>query len=118
MVPISLWDVSEVGIAEEMYRRITASQHRKRLAHDAQDGQDADASGFRFGGKKEAASVCRGCVSLWILNQSLLIINELALYDAKPIIANFSGPYGLSMAQFSVCGACGFVLTANSPITT
>ena len=40
---------------------LTASQHRKRLAHDAQDGQDADASRFRFGGKKEAAGVCRGC---------------------------------------------------------
>ena len=48
------------------------------------------------------------------MNQSLLIINELALYDAKPIIANFSGPYSLSMAQFGVRGACGFVLVGIS----
>jgi hypothetical protein len=56
-------------------------------------------------------------VSLWILNQSLLIINELALYDVKSIMANFSGPYSLSMAQFSVRGACGFVLADNPPGT-
>jgi hypothetical protein len=42
-------------------------------------------------------------VSLWILNQSLLIINELALYDAKPIIANFSGPYSLSITVARGC---------------
>jgi hypothetical protein len=28
-------------------------------------------------------------VSRWILNRSLLIINELALYDAKPIMGTF-----------------------------
>src|ERR1035438_4366160 len=41
--------------------RIVASQHRKRLAHDSQGWRGAGASRFRFGGKKEAAGVCRGC---------------------------------------------------------
>ena len=39
-----------VGLA-----RITASQHRKRLAQEAQFLADATARRFRFGGKKEAA---------------------------------------------------------------
>ena len=51
------------------------------------------------------------------MNQSLLIINELALYDVKPIIANFSNSYSLNMAQFSVRGAGGFVLADDTAIT-
>jgi len=62
----------------------------------------------------EGAGVCRpDAASLWILNQSLLIINELELYDANPRCRTYPA-HGLSMAQFSVRGACGFVLVAMS----
>ena len=47
---------------------------------------------FDLGVRREPQAFAADAMSLWILNQSLLIINELALYDAKPIIANFSGP--------------------------
>jgi hypothetical protein len=49
-------------------------------------------------------------VSLWIFNRSLLIINELLLYAAKPTQAILSGPWPQYMAQSSGRGACGFVL--------
>jgi hypothetical protein len=55
--------------------------------------------------RRKPQAFAADAVSLWILNQSPLIINGLALY-AKP---HFSGPYSLSMAQSSVHGACGFV---------
>jgi hypothetical protein len=37
------------------------ASNRKHLAHDAQDQRVVCARRFRFGGKKEAAGVCRGC---------------------------------------------------------
>jgi hypothetical protein len=63
--------------------------------------------------RRKPQAFAADAVSLWILNQSPLIINGLALY-AKP---HFSGPYSLSMAQSSVHGACGFVLTAKPEAT-
>ena len=56
--------------------RIAASQHRKRLAHDAQGGRGAGASRFRFGGKKEAGGVCRGCGESMEI-QSKLACNQI-----------------------------------------
>ena len=47
---------------------------------------------FDLEARRKPQAFAADAMSLWILNQSLLIINELALYDAKPIIANFSGP--------------------------
>jgi hypothetical protein len=39
---------------------MTVSQDRKRLAHDSEGWRGTGSSRFRFGGKKEAAGVCRG----------------------------------------------------------
>jgi hypothetical protein len=54
-------------------------------------------------------------VSLWRLNQSAPGINYLArsrtVEKAHP-----PSPYSSSMAQASVRGACGFVLTADSEV--
>src|ERR1035437_7586887 len=55
---------------------VTASQHRKRLARDAQGWRGAGASRFRFGGKKEAAGVCRGCGESMEI-QSKLACNQI-----------------------------------------
>ena len=63
--------------------------------------------------RRKPQAFAEDAVSLWILNRSPLIINELALYDAKPVTGNFSDPYRLSMAQFSVRGTCGFVLVGS-----
>ena len=72
---------------------------------------------------REALSICRtrrkpqafeaDAASLWILNQSLLIINELELYDAKPRLRTYPA-HKPQYGTISVRGACGFVLTAYS----
>jgi hypothetical protein len=49
---------------------MTVSQHRKRLAHDAQGRQGAGARRFRFGGKKEPQVFAMDAVSLWKFNQN------------------------------------------------
>jgi len=48
-------------------------------------------------------------VSLWILNQSLLIINELELYNAKPRLRTYPAHTASVWHNASVRGACGFV---------
>src|ERR1017187_9173701 len=90
--------------------RIVASQHRTRLAHDSQGWRGAGASRFRFGGKKEAAGVCRGCgESMEFQSQTADTERVITLLD-KADGAILSGPWPQYMAQCSVRGACGFVL--------
>ena len=61
---------------------MTVSQHRKRLAHDAQGRRGAGARRFRFGGKKEAAGVCRGSGEPMEI-QSELACNQLISLPMK-----------------------------------
>jgi|HubBroStandDraft_6_1064221.scaffolds.fasta_scaffold5470409_1 hypothetical protein len=64
--------------------------------------------GFDKETRRKAQAFAADALSLWIL-----IINELELYNAKPRLANLSGPYSLSMSRFSDRGACGFVQVAS-----
>jgi hypothetical protein len=58
--------------------RITVSQHQKRLARDAQGWRGSGARRFRFGGKKEAPGVCRGCgESIEIQSESACRCNQI-----------------------------------------
>src|ERR1039458_436375 len=70
------WSFFWCGSRRSRCGLITASQHRKRLEHDAQGGRGAGASRFRFGGKKEAAGVCRGCGESMEI-QSKLACNQI-----------------------------------------
>jgi hypothetical protein len=67
--------------------------------------------------RRKPQAFAADAVSLWIFNRSLLIINELLLYAAKPTQAILSGPWPQYMAQSSGRGACGFVLADNPPGT-
>jgi len=107
-----LWERPKPG-----WGRVTASQHRKRLAHDAQGGRGAGASRFRFGGKKEAAGVCRGCGEPMEIQSKLACNQQVSQGTTIAEETHSSNPYTSSMAQPSVRGACGFVLTGYTDIT-
>jgi len=66
---------------------------------------------FRLGDKKEAAGVCRGCGEpMESQSQTADTERVITLLD-KADDAILSGPWPQYMAQCSVRGACGFVLT-------
>ena len=62
--------------------RFTAGQHRKRLGASLEGASELLLRRFRFGRRKPQAFAAVA-MSPWILNQSLLIINELKLSNAK-----------------------------------
>ena len=70
-----------------------------------------------LGKRRKPQSFAADAASLWILNPNMLIVNELYLYNAKPRWRTYSIQCCLSMAQFSVRGACGFVLTGDTDIS-
>jgi hypothetical protein len=72
------------------------------------------ASFTEVSGEEEAGGVCRGRGYLWIFNRSLLITHTVRALCCKADIAISPGPYILSMAQCSDCGACGFVLAGHT----
>ena len=45
---------------------------------------------FDLNTRRKPEAFAADAVILWILNRSLLIISELSLYDAKPIVGGFS----------------------------
>jgi hypothetical protein len=80
--------------------RIAFSQHWKRIEHNAQGQRGVSDLGVRT----KPQGVAEDAVSLWFLNPSLLIINELELSNE---MANLFVPNFLIMAQCGVCGASG-----------
>jgi hypothetical protein len=65
---------------------MTVSQHRKRLAHDAQGrrGELFVRGVFDLGVRRKPQAFAADAVSLWSVNPTLLIINELELHNAMP----------------------------------
>jgi hypothetical protein len=51
--------------------------------------------------EKEAGGVCRGCMSLWILNQSLLIIRK-ANYLSKEPLRSSRMAFGCELAELGL----------------
>ena len=71
---------------------------------------------FDLGVRRKPQAFAADAESLWILNPNMLIVNELHFYSAKPRWRNYSTQCCLSMAQFSVRGACGFLITGDTGI--
>ena len=69
---------------------------------------------LKFLGRRKPEAFAAVAVSLWIFNRSLLITHTVRALCCKADIAISPGPYILSMAQCSDCGACGFVLAGHT----
>ena len=76
------------------------ANHWKHLAHDAEDQRVVCARHFRFGSKKEAAGVCRGCAESVDIESEPADNKSVGTFELKAEMANLFDPCCLSMAQF------------------
>jgi len=79
--------------------RVVAIQHRTRLCHRGVQSLGAVARRFRFGGKKEAAGVCRGRGESRDFQSQTTDSSRVRALRCKADIAISPGRYSLRMAQ-------------------